>query len=217
MSEEEKKAIEILTSWYNYNKKNRNKLLEADKIIKVQKTILNLIEKQEKELNNLKEIEQQHKTDNGLLRQELDMQIEHNKEIDDILYAKQSMIDELTQNEEKLKIELGKVRVRASAQILNESIKNNKVTNEQLEALNEGWKLENEKLKADLYEANNIISDYIDTTAKQEKMIEMMAEFIDIELSSEHLSRVLEKEVSPLETYRKDIKQYFEKKAEESE
>jgi hypothetical protein len=52
---------------------------------------------------------------------------------------------------------------------------------------------------------------------KQEKMIELMVEFIDTELSSEHLSRVLEKEVLPLETYRKDIKQYFEKKAEEIE
>lgn len=50
---------------------------------------------------------------------------------------------------------------------------------------------------------------------KQEKMIELMVEFIDTELSSEHLSRVLEKEVLPLETYRKDIKQYFEKKVEE--
>ena len=46
-------------------------------------------------------------------------------------------------------------------------------------------------------------------------MIELMVEFIDTELSSEHLSRVLEKEVLPLETYRKDIKQYFEKKVEE--
>lgn len=72
MSEEEKKAIEILTSWYNYNKKNRNKLLEADKIIKVQETILNLIEKQQTELNNLKEIEKEHQEENGKLRVELE-------------------------------------------------------------------------------------------------------------------------------------------------
>ena len=72
MSEEEKKAIDTLNSWYNYNKKNRNKLLEADKIIKVQETILNLIENQQKEINNLKEIEQLHQEENGKLRVELE-------------------------------------------------------------------------------------------------------------------------------------------------
>lgn len=50
---------------------------------------------------------------------------------------------------------------------------------------------------------------------KQEKMIELMARFIDTELSSEHLSKVLKIDVKPLETYREDIKQYFEKKAED--
>lgn len=47
---------------------------------------------------------------------------------------------------------------------------------------------------------------------KQEKMIELMAEFIDTELSSEHLSKILKIDVKPLETYRENIKQYFEKK-----
>ena len=82
MSEEEKKAIEILSSWYNYNKKNRNKLLEADKIIKVQETILNLIENQQKEMENLKEIEKSHKEENGLLRQELEQEKEINNELE---------------------------------------------------------------------------------------------------------------------------------------
>lgn len=50
---------------------------------------------------------------------------------------------------------------------------------------------------------------------KEDKMIELMSRFIDIELSSAHLSKVLKIEVKPLETYREDIKQYFEKKAEE--
>lgn len=49
---------------------------------------------------------------------------------------------------------------------------------------------------------------------KQEKMIELMSRFIDTELSSEHLSKVLKIDVKPLETYREDIKQYFEKKVE---
>ncbi len=49
MTEEEKKAIETLKSWKDYNIRNKNKLLEADKIIKVQETILNLINKLQKE------------------------------------------------------------------------------------------------------------------------------------------------------------------------
>lgn len=50
---------------------------------------------------------------------------------------------------------------------------------------------------------------------KQEKMIELMSRFIDTELSSEHLSKVLKIDVKPLETYRENIKQYFEKEAGE--
>lgn len=49
MNEEEKKAIETLKSWKDYNIRNKNKLLEADEIIKIQETILNLIEKLQKE------------------------------------------------------------------------------------------------------------------------------------------------------------------------
>lgn len=54
MTEEEKKAIETLKSWKDYNIRNKNKLLEADKIIKVQETILNLINKLQKENEELK-------------------------------------------------------------------------------------------------------------------------------------------------------------------
>lgn len=67
------------------------------------KAILNLIEKQQKELNRLKEIEQQHKTDNGLLRQELDMQIEHNKELEATLKQTQDSWFEDTQKLEQEK------------------------------------------------------------------------------------------------------------------
>ena len=49
MTKEEKKAIKILNEWYDYNIRNKNKLLEADKIINVQETILNLIEKLQNE------------------------------------------------------------------------------------------------------------------------------------------------------------------------
>ena len=49
MNEEEKKAIETLKSWKDYNIKNKNKLLNADKLINIQELILNLIEKLQKE------------------------------------------------------------------------------------------------------------------------------------------------------------------------
>ena len=84
--------------------------------------------------------------------------------------------------------------MQSLANNLNQNLKNEEKSNEQLEALNEGWKLEVEK---------------------REKMIELMARFIDTEFSSEHLSKVLKIEVKPLETYREYIKQYFEKKVEE--
>lgn len=54
MNEEEKKAIEILKSWKNYNVKHKNKLLQANEIINVQETLLNLIEKLQKENEELK-------------------------------------------------------------------------------------------------------------------------------------------------------------------
>lgn len=49
MNEEEKKAIETLKSWKDYNIKNKNKLLNVDKLINIQELILNLIEKLQKE------------------------------------------------------------------------------------------------------------------------------------------------------------------------
>lgn len=49
LTDEEKKAVKTLKGWMDYNIRNKNKLLEADKIINVQETILNLIEKLEKE------------------------------------------------------------------------------------------------------------------------------------------------------------------------
>lgn len=82
MTDEEKKAIDELWKFdCCYNEQI--------------KAILNLIEKQQKELNRLKEIEQQHKTDNGLLRQELDMQIEHNKELEATLKQTQEKMSKI--------------------------------------------------------------------------------------------------------------------------
>lgn len=46
------------------------------------KILLNLIEKQQKELNNLKEIEKSHQEENGKLRVELEQEKEKNKELE---------------------------------------------------------------------------------------------------------------------------------------
>lgn len=54
MTDEEKKAVKTLKGWMDYNIRNKNKLLEADKIINVQETILNLIEKLQEENETLK-------------------------------------------------------------------------------------------------------------------------------------------------------------------
>lgn len=53
MNKEEKKAIETLKSWNDYNIRNKNKLLAADEIINIQEILLNLIEKLQKENEEL--------------------------------------------------------------------------------------------------------------------------------------------------------------------
>lgn len=59
MTEEE--SIETLKSWLEYNKKHKNILREADKIIAVQETILNLIQKLQEEKEIHIKLEQQYK------------------------------------------------------------------------------------------------------------------------------------------------------------
>ena len=49
---------------------------------------------------------------------------------------------------------------------------------------------------------------------KKDKIIDEMAKCIDIELSSSRLGIILNKNVKPLESYKKHIKQYFEMKSE---
>lgn len=55
MSEEELKAIEKLKGYLDYNKKHKNILLDADEVIQVQETVLNLIEKQQEKIDETKE------------------------------------------------------------------------------------------------------------------------------------------------------------------
>lgn len=50
---------------------------------------------------------------------------------------------------------------------------------------------------------------------QKDKQIDLMAQCIDKELSSARLGELLNKNVNPLETYKEDIKQYFERKAED--
>lgn len=56
LSEEEKEAIEIFKGWLSYNKLHKEKLAYPDIIIGALETILNLIKKQQKEIDRLKKI-----------------------------------------------------------------------------------------------------------------------------------------------------------------
>lgn len=91
MSEEEKKAIEDLRKTIEYYNK---RFKENPKITSVLVdnfdvnnlfVLLNLIEKQQKELNNLKEIEKSHQEENGKLREEI-------IRLDNVLKAKKQEI-----------------------------------------------------------------------------------------------------------------------------
>lgn len=80
MNEKEKKAIEKLKE-YALCKVNDNGYVEVS-ANGYKHTILNLIEKQQKELNNLKKIEKSHQEENGKLRVELEQEKEKNKELE---------------------------------------------------------------------------------------------------------------------------------------
>lgn len=55
---------------------------------------------------------------------------------------------------------------------------------------------------------------YFEEIKKQDREIDLMAECIDVELSSARLGIILNKNVQPLENYKEYIKQYFKSKAE---
>lgn len=71
-----------------------------------------------------------------------------------------------------------------------------------------------ERCKADLYETNNIISDYIDITAKQDKIIELMVKHICDIIDNDDNASLLPFYDSDNNIEEK-VKQYFENKAEE--
>ena len=76
MSEDEKNAVEILMSWKNYNVKHKNILLQADEIISVQETILNLIDRLLKEDKRKTEKIENQKAELAILN---DKQKDYNK------------------------------------------------------------------------------------------------------------------------------------------
>lgn len=78
---------------------------------------------------------------------------------------------------------------------------------------------EHQKLNGELRQAINTVEkekgDWIKAYQEEkDKQIDLMAKCIDVELSSARLGILLNKDVKPLETYKGDIKQYFERKAE---
>lgn len=77
-----------------------------------------------------------------------------------------------------------------------------------------------DELKSDLYEANNIISDYIDTNAKKDKMIELTTLALagtDFDQCCDYCNTDICTAEDDIDERAKCIKQYFENKAEESE
>lgn len=77
MNEEEKKAINIIKGLGINIYDGKSQVIPGDEATKISTsiyTILNLIEKQQKEIEELKEIEQSHKEENGKLRVELEQE-----------------------------------------------------------------------------------------------------------------------------------------------
>lgn len=203
MNEEEKKAIEDLkgidiTYFVNGHECANFYLDEADKVSKEIELILNLIEKQQKELNSLKEIEQAHKTDNGLLRQELDMQIEHNKELEATLKQTQDSwfedTQKLEQEKEKNKeLEAKRIWNKLRIEELKKELVQEKEKNKELE--------EKLKIAKQLYNDSCIC---IATECVEKDKIKDMMKYREFELQQEY--KEFEEDVE-WRTYRKILEE----------
>lgn len=53
MNEEEERAIETMKHWIEYEKANKNKINKADELIEMQETVLNLLEKKDKIIDEM--------------------------------------------------------------------------------------------------------------------------------------------------------------------
>lgn len=91
MSEEEKKAVEKLKE-YALCKVNDDGYVEVS-ANGYKHTILNLIENQQKELNNIKKIEKSHQEENGKLRVELEQEKARNEKLQYKIDEKELIID----------------------------------------------------------------------------------------------------------------------------
>lgn len=58
MTDSEKQAIETMKHWIDYEKTNKDKINKADELIEIQETVLNLIEKQQAEIEVYKDIKE---------------------------------------------------------------------------------------------------------------------------------------------------------------
>lgn len=95
---EDKDILEFIKKEYKHCKEKDNVLLllylgDTEKII-------NLIEKQQKELNNIKEIEKSHQEENGKLRVEFEKVYEDNLSLAHELEQKEQIIKRLEQDVE---------------------------------------------------------------------------------------------------------------------
>lgn len=85
MTKEEKKAIDEIRNWRNYIIKNKEKVNRANDIEFYLRTVLNLIEKQQKEIAELKE---KYDKDTHTLQNQLDLanadRVEKDKIIDEM-------------------------------------------------------------------------------------------------------------------------------------
>ena len=107
----------------------------------------------------------------------------------------------------ELEKDYAEMLIKLNAQNLNNSIEQRKRSNEQLEALNEGWKIELEK-------KDNRIKELESDKEIKDKMIELIVDFIT-ELKPAHFKKEKGGElVGEYRCYNKnEWKQYFENKA----
>lgn len=113
MTEEEKEAIETMQRWIEYEKQNKDKINKANELIEIQETVLNLIQKQDKEIEHWKkgferELEDNRKNTCELLKQDLIIRGK-DKQIDLILdvffkrFTAQLVLEYGIENKEQLK------------------------------------------------------------------------------------------------------------------
>lgn len=69
-------------------------------------------------------------------------------------------------------------------------------------------------VQGDIETVLSMLQEQQEENKKKDKIIDLMAECIDVELSSARLGTILNKNVKPLETYKEEVKQYFKSKAE---